>query len=173
MCFAIFVKNSKIQNVRYFWQDKNVLKIGMGTLKRYPTGQKFHRNCSNFLKIGMTTPQTYPVGQKFVEIALSQTVFEIQAFLCFAIFVKNWKIQNGCYFWQDKNILKIGMATRKRYPTGQKFHRNCSMFLKIGMATPQRYPVGQKFHRNRSITHSFRDTGIFVFSLFGKFAMIN
>ena len=37
----------------------------------------------------------------------------------------------------------------------------------------QRYPVGQKFRRNRSIAHSFRDTGIFMFSLFGKCVMIN
>ena len=34
-------------------------------------------------------------------------------------------------------------------------------------------PVDQKFCRNRSITHGFRDTGIFEFSLFGKFVMIN
>ena len=44
---------------------------------------------------------------------------------------------------------------------------------KIGMATLKRYPLGQKFHRNRSIMHGFRDTGIFVFSLFGEFVMIN
>ena len=48
-----------------------------------------------------------------------------------------------------------------------------NFFSKIGMATLQRYPVGQKFCRNRSIAHGFRNTGIFVFSLFGKFVMIN
>ena len=48
-----------------------------------------------------------------------------------------------------------------------------TFFLKIGMATLQRHPMGQKFCRNRSIMHGFRDTGIFVFSLFGKFVMIN
>ena len=31
------------------------------------------------------------------------------------------KIQNGCYIWRDKNILKIGMGTPQRYPAGQKF----------------------------------------------------
>ena len=37
----------------------------------------------------------------------------------------------------------------------------------------QRYPGAQKFRRNGSIVHGFRDTGIFVFFLFGKFVMIN
>ena len=87
--------------------------------------------------------------QNFIEIALSSTVFEIYAFLCFAILAKNSKIQNGRQFWQEL------------------------FFLKIGMATLQRYPVGQKFCRNRSIAHGFRDISIFVFSLFGKFVMIN
>ena len=39
--------------------------------------------------------------KKFVEITLSRTVFQIQAFLCFAIFEKNSKIQNGRHFWRD------------------------------------------------------------------------
>ena len=37
----------------------------------------------------------------------------------------------------------------------------------------QRYPVGEKFHQNRSIAHGFRDTGILVFSLVGKFIKIH
>ena len=53
LCFAIFAKNSKIQNGRHFWRDKF------------------------FFKIGITTLQRYPVGQKFRRIALSSTVFEI------------------------------------------------------------------------------------------------
>ena len=72
-------------------------------------------------------------------------IYEIQAFLCFAIFVKNVKIQNGRHFWRDKN------------------------FLKIRIDTLERYPVGQNFHRNPSILHGFQDISIFVFSLFGKF----
>ena len=31
----------KIQNGRCIWRDKNILKIGMGTLQRYPAGQIF------------------------------------------------------------------------------------------------------------------------------------
>ena len=48
-----------------------------------------------------------------------------------------------------------------------------NFFLKIGIATLQKYPVGQKFRQNRSIAHGFQDISIFVFSLFGKFVMIN
>ena len=40
--------------------------------------------------------------ENFDEIALSRTVKEIEAFLCFAIFAKNSKIQNGRHFWQNK-----------------------------------------------------------------------
>ena len=39
--FLCVAKNLKIQNVRYIWRDKNILKIGMATLQRYPAGQKF------------------------------------------------------------------------------------------------------------------------------------
>ena len=39
-----------------------------------------------------------PYGSKMSSKLLSSTVFEIQAFLCFAIFAKNSKIQNGRHF---------------------------------------------------------------------------
>ena len=80
--------------------------------------------------------------KSFIEIARSCTVFKIQAFLCFAIFVKNSKIQNGHQFWRDK------------------------IFWKIGLTTLQIYPMDQKFRRNRSISHGFQDTGIIVFCNF-------
>ena len=35
------LKGILIKNVRYIWRDKNILKIGMATLQRYPAGQKF------------------------------------------------------------------------------------------------------------------------------------
>ena len=41
-----------------------------------------------------------------------------------------------------------------------------NFFWKIGMATLQRYPVGQKFRRNRSIYYGFRDISIFMFCNF-------
>ena len=46
LCFAIFAKNSKIQNGRHFLREIFCLKIGMATLQRYPVGQKFRRNRS-------------------------------------------------------------------------------------------------------------------------------
>ena len=61
LCFAIFDKNSKIQNGRHFWGGENFLKL--------PRVQ-------------------YPVGRNFDEIALSCTVKEIEANLCFSIFGK-------------------------------------------------------------------------------------
>ena len=40
--------------------------------------------------------------ENFAEIALSRTVKEIEANLCFAIFGKNSKIQNGRHFGDGK-----------------------------------------------------------------------
>ena len=45
--------------------------------------------------------------ENFDEIALSGTVKEIEANLCFAIFGKNSKIQNGRHFWGGENFLKL------------------------------------------------------------------
>ena len=59
--------------------------------------------------------------ENFAEIALSRTVKEIEANLCFAIFGKNSKIQNGHHFWGGENFLKIANITFLRYPVGRKF----------------------------------------------------
>ena len=56
--------------------------------------------------------------ETFDEIALSRTVKEIKANLCFAIFGKNSKIQNGRHFWGGENFLKIAKSTMLRYPMG-------------------------------------------------------
>ena len=45
-CFAIFGKNSKIQNGRHFWGGENFFKIGKSRILRYPVGRKFCRNRS-------------------------------------------------------------------------------------------------------------------------------
>ena len=58
---------------------------------------------------------------------LSRTVKEIEANLCFAIFGKNSKIQNGRHFWGGENFLKIANITLLRYPVGRKFRRNRSI----------------------------------------------
>ena len=59
--------------------------------------------------------------ENFAEIALSRTVKEIEANLCFAIFGKNSKIQNGRHFWGGANFLKITKSTMLRYPVGRNF----------------------------------------------------
>ena len=83
LCFAIFGKNSKIQNGRHFWGGENFLKTAKITFLRYP------------------------VGENFDEIALSRTVKEIEANLCFAIFDKNSKIQSGRHFWGGEIFWKL------------------------------------------------------------------
>ena len=45
--------------------------------------------------------------ENFDEIALSRTVKEIEANLCFDIFGKKSKIPNGHHFWGGENFWKI------------------------------------------------------------------
>ena len=59
--------------------------------------------------------------------------------MCFAIFGKNWKIQNGRHSWGGE------------------------IFWKIAKSTFLRYPVGRKFRRNRSISHGLGDMSTFAF----------
>ena len=91
--------------------------------------------------------------ENFNEIALSRTVKEIEANLCFANFGKNSKIQNGRHFWG-----------------GENFFENCQEY--IGQILV-RYSVGRKFRRNRSISHGKGDRRKFVFSIFGKVAKLS
>ena len=64
----------------------------------------------------------------FDEIALYlNKVEEIEANLCFAIFGKNSKIQNGRHLWGGENFLKNGKSRILRYPVGRKFCRNRSI----------------------------------------------
>ena len=86
LCFAIFGKNSKIQNGRHFWGGENFWKIAKIA----------------FLRLWV---------ENFDEITLSRTVKETEANLCFAIFRKNSKIQNGRHFWGGENFLKIANIT--------------------------------------------------------------
>ena len=88
LCFAIFGKNSKIQNGRHF----------LGEGKIFGKLQRLHSLDTLWV-------------ENFDEIALSRTVKEIEANLCFAIFGKNSKIQNGRHFWGGENFLKIANIT--------------------------------------------------------------
>ena len=54
---------------------------------------KFFENCQEYIFLDTLWVEN------FDEIALSHTVKEIEANLCFAIFGKNSKIQNGHHFW--------------------------------------------------------------------------
>ena len=65
--------------------------------------------------------------ENFDEIALSHTVTEIEANLCFAIFGKNSKIQNGRHFGGGENFGKIAKSTFLRYLVGWKFRQNHSI----------------------------------------------
>ena len=102
--FAIFGKNSKIQNGRHF------------------RGGEFF-----FAKIAKNTMLKYLWVENFDEIALSRMVKEIVGNLCFAIFGKTSKIQNGRHFWGGENFLKIAKIAFLRYPVGRKFRRNRSI----------------------------------------------
>ena len=70
--------------------------------------------------------------ENFDEIALSRMVKEIEANLCFAIFGKNSKIQNGRHLWGEENFLKIAKSTLLRYPLGRKFRQNRSISHDLG-----------------------------------------
>ena len=63
--------------------------------------------------------------ENFDEIALSRTVKEIEANLCFAIFGKNSKIQNGRHFWGGENFFKncqdtLWVENNAQIPCGSK-----------------------------------------------------
>ena len=81
----------------------------------------------NFLKIAKSAFLGTLWVENFDEIALSRTIKEIEANLCFAIFGKNSKIQNGRHFWGGENFLKIAKSTFLRYPVGRNFRRNHSI----------------------------------------------
>ena len=103
LCFAIFGKNSKIKMAAIFGEGKIFGKL-----------QRLHSLDTLWV-------------ENFAEIALSRTVKEIEANLCFAIFGKNSKIQNGRHFWGGENFLKIAKIAFLRYPMGRKFRRNRSI----------------------------------------------
>ena len=121
LCFAIFGKNSKIQNGRHFWGGENFWKIAKIAFLRYPVGRKFRRNRS----IENSKWPPFLGRGKFLEGI--DTVKEIEGNLCFAIFGKNSKIQNGRHFWGGENFWKIAKIAFLRYPVGRKFRRNHSI----------------------------------------------
>ena len=90
---------------------KYSLKLGKASLHRYYVGQKvcqirsiWHgfRDTSIFVFCNFSMERLVFTDtlwiKLFAEITLSIMVFEIQTFLCFVIFAKNLKIQNGHHF---------------------------------------------------------------------------
>ena len=100
--------------------------------------------------------------ENFDEIALSRTVKEIETNLCFAIFGKNSKIQNGRHFCEialsgtvkeiEANLCFAIFGKNSKIQNGRHFWGG-EIFLKIANIRFLRYPVGRKFWRNRSISH--------------------
>ena len=97
-------------------------------------------------------PLEPPWVENFAEIALSRTVKEIEANLCFAIFGKNSKIQNGRHFGEGKIFGKLQRLHSLDSLWVENFEGG-EIFLKIANITFLRYPVGRKFRRNGSISH--------------------
>ena len=58
--------------------------------------------------------------ENFDKITLSRTVKEIEANLCFSIFGKNSKIQNGCNFLEEENFLENCQEYISQIPCGSK-----------------------------------------------------
>ena len=87
LCFAIFGKNSKIQNGRHFWQkfENSKWPPFLGRGKFLGKLQRVH--CLDTLWL-----------ENFDEIALSGMVKEIEANLCFAIFGKKPFLGEGQIF---------------------------------------------------------------------------
>ena len=54
-------------------------------------------------------------------------VKEIEANLCFSIFGKNSKIQNGRHFWGGEKFFKFAKSTFLRYPVGRKFYEEIAL----------------------------------------------
>ena len=136
--FCNFCEKFENSKWPHFWQDKKFWKIQMATPERCPVGQTFRRNCSIshgfrdiiifvlckicenskwlpflvrqiFLEISRWLHCRDTLWVKnFVKIALSRTVFEIQAFLCFAIFAENSITQNGRHLERQIFLKKLG-----------------------------------------------------------------
>ena len=58
--------------------------------------------------------------ENFDEITLSCTVKKIEANLCFSIFGKNLKIQNGRHFWEEENFFENWQEYISYIPYGLK-----------------------------------------------------
>ena len=82
-----------------------------------------------FCKLSQLLSRGTLLIKNFVEIALSSTVFEIQAFLCLA-FLKKFENSKWSPLLANEIFVELGKASLRRYSVGQKFCRNpTSKFL--------------------------------------------
>ena len=88
--------------------------------------------------------------ENFAEIALSRTVKEIEANLCFAIFGKNSKIQNGRHFWGGEIFLKIANSR-----TQPHFRSRC-----------RKNQLGENKPARKTVIHVFNFPDIYMFILY-------
>ena len=72
-------------------------------------------------------PYSFKERQEEKKWAKACCLLATRMLLCFSIFGKNSKIQNGRHFWGGENFLKIANSTFLLYPVGRKFRRNCSI----------------------------------------------
>ena len=150
LCFAIFGKNSKIQNGRHFWGGEIFLKIANITFLRYPVGRKFRRNRSI----------SHGKGDRS-KFCVLPFLAKIRKFKMAAIFGE------GKIFWQLQILHSLDTLWVENFDeialsrTVKEIEANLcfaifgegKFFLKIANITFLRYPVGRKFRRNRSISH--------------------
>ena len=100
----------------HFWQ-----KFENSKWSPYVGRGKIFENCQEYTA---QIPCESKISTKSLYLA---RVKEIEANLCFSIFGKNSKIQNGCHFWGEEHFLKIANSTLLRYLVGRKFRRNRSI----------------------------------------------
>ena len=108
-CFSIFGKNLKISTkslylarLRRYWQIC-VLPF-LAKIRKFKMAAIFGEG-KIFCKLQRLHSSDTLWVENFDEIALSRSVKEIEANLCFAIVGKNSKIQNGRHFWGGENFL--------------------------------------------------------------------
>ena len=146
----------KFKMAAIFWEGKIFLKL--------PRVQ-----CSDTLWV-----------ENFDKIALSYTVKEIEANLCFAIFWQKFEnskwppfFEEGKIFWKLQRVHCLGTLWVENFDeialchaAKEKEANSCFAIFgknskwppflgrgKFTMSTMLRYPVGRKFRRNRSISH--------------------
>ena len=190
----------KIENSKWppFWWVKNSLNLGKASLHRPPMDQKvlakslyvalfsrcvlwFLRKIRKFKMAGQKNFENWVTYSRvtlwvkhFIKITLSSTVFEIQAFFCFAFLKKIRKfkmatilLKLGRLVFTDtlwvKSFAEIALsrmvfekeaffcfAKNLKIQNGRHSWWD-KIFLKTGSATQQKNPVDQRFRRICSI----------------------